>query len=41
MSYPYVSQIETGDRDPSLRTMHKLAEALEMGRARYPAVLAS
>jgi transcriptional regulator with XRE-family HTH domain len=28
VSYPYLSQIETGDRDPSLRTMHKLAEAL-------------
>jgi len=30
VSYPYVSQIETGDRDPSLRTMHKLAEALDI-----------
>ncbi|MCW2672986.1 MAG: hypothetical protein JWP14_1575 [Frankiales bacterium] len=30
LSYPYLSQIETGDRDPSLRTMHKLAEALEV-----------
>jgi transcriptional regulator with XRE-family HTH domain len=30
LSYPYISQIETGDRDPSLRTMHKLAETLEM-----------
>lgn len=30
MSYPYVSQIETGDRDPSLRTMRKLAEVLEV-----------
>jgi transcriptional regulator with XRE-family HTH domain len=30
LSYPYVSQIETGDRDPSLRTMHKLAETLEL-----------
>ena len=30
MSYPYVSQIETGDRDPSLRTMRKLAEVLEL-----------
>ncbi len=28
VSYPYVSQIETGDRDPSLRTMRKLAEVL-------------
>lgn len=30
VSYPYVSQIETGDRDPSLRTMRKLAEVLEL-----------
>lgn len=30
VSYPYVSQIETGDRDPSLRTMRKLAEVLEV-----------
>lgn len=30
MSYPYVSQIETGDRDPSLRTLRKLAEVLEL-----------
>lgn len=30
LSYPYVSQIETGERDPSLKTMHKLAETLEL-----------
>ena len=30
VSYPYVSQIETGDRDPSLRTMSKLAEVLDV-----------
>ncbi len=30
VSYPYVSQIETGDRDPSLRTMRKLADVLEL-----------
>ena len=30
LSYPYLSQIETGDRDPSLRTMHRLAEALDV-----------
>jgi transcriptional regulator with XRE-family HTH domain len=30
VSYPYVSQIETGDRDPSLKTMRKLAEILEL-----------
>ena len=30
VSYPYVSQIETGDRDPSLRTMRKLAEILQL-----------
>jgi transcriptional regulator with XRE-family HTH domain len=30
LSYPYISQIETGDRDPSLKTMHRLAEALEL-----------
>ncbi len=30
MSYPYVSQIETGDRDPSLRTLRKLADVLEV-----------
>ena len=30
MSYPYVSQIETGDRDPSLKTLRKLAEVLQL-----------
>jgi transcriptional regulator with XRE-family HTH domain len=30
LSYPYLSQIETGDRDPSLRTMHRLADALDV-----------
>jgi transcriptional regulator with XRE-family HTH domain len=30
VSYPYVSQIETGDRDPSLRTIRKLADVLEV-----------
>jgi transcriptional regulator with XRE-family HTH domain len=30
VSYPYVSQIETGDRDPSLKTLRKLAEILEL-----------
>jgi transcriptional regulator with XRE-family HTH domain len=30
VSYPYVSQIETGERDPSLRTMQRLAETLEV-----------
>jgi transcriptional regulator with XRE-family HTH domain len=29
-SYPYVSQIETDKRVPSMRTMHALAEALEV-----------
>ncbi len=28
VSYPYVSQIETGDRQPSIKTMAKLAQAL-------------
>jgi transcriptional regulator with XRE-family HTH domain len=30
VSYPYVSQIETGDRDPSLKTLRRLAEILEL-----------
>lgn len=30
VSYPYLSQIETGDRDPSLRVLRKLSEALEV-----------
>lgn len=28
LSYPYISQIETGDRDPSLKTLRRLADAL-------------
>jgi transcriptional regulator with XRE-family HTH domain len=30
VSYPYFSQIENGDRTPSLETMRKLADALEL-----------
>lgn len=30
VSYPYVSQIETGERDPSLKTLRRLAEVLEL-----------
>lgn len=30
VSYPYISQIETGDRVPSLNTMRRLADALEL-----------
>jgi transcriptional regulator with XRE-family HTH domain len=30
VSYPYISQIENGDRTPSLETMRKLADALEL-----------
>lgn len=30
VSYPYVSQIETGDREPSLRTLMKVAGALDL-----------
>lgn len=30
LSYPYLSQIETGNREPSLRTLQKLASALEL-----------
>ena len=30
VSYPYVSQIETGEREPSLRTLQKLSSALEV-----------
>lgn len=29
VSYPYVSQIETGERDPSLKTLRRLADVLE------------
>lgn len=31
LSYPYVSQIETGDREPSLKRLHDLAHALGVG----------
>lgn len=30
VSYPYVSQIETGERDPSINTMRKLSSVLEL-----------
>jgi transcriptional regulator with XRE-family HTH domain len=30
VSYPYISQIENGDRTPSLDTMRKLADALQL-----------
>lgn len=30
ISYPYLSQIETGDRVPSLKTLAKLAQALAL-----------
>ena len=31
LSYPYVSQIETGDREPALKALSALAGALEVG----------
>ncbi len=40
VSYPYVSQIETGERDPSLRTMHKLAEVLDVPVEQMAALVA-
>ncbi len=30
LSYPYVSQLETGDREPSLKTMRALAPVLDV-----------
>ena len=30
LSYPYVSQIETGDREPALKAMHALAQATDV-----------
>lgn len=30
LSYPYVSQIETGEREPALKALHALAQALEL-----------
>ena len=30
VSYPYISQIETGDRVPSLNTLRRLADALDL-----------
>lgn len=30
LSYPYVSQLETGDREPALKAMKQLAPALEL-----------
>ena len=30
LSYPYISQIETGEREPAIKAMHSLAAALEV-----------
>ena len=30
LSYPYVSQLETGDRDPALKAMRQLAPVLDV-----------
>ena len=30
VSYPYISQIETGDREPALKALSKLSRALEV-----------
>lgn len=41
VSYPYVSQIETGERDPSLKTLRRLAEVLEIPVEQLASLVAS
>ncbi len=41
LSYPYVSQLEAGDRQPALRAMQALAPALEVRVEELAAMVAS
>ncbi len=40
LSYPYVSQLETGDREPALKTMRALAPVLEVRPEELAALVA-
>jgi transcriptional regulator with XRE-family HTH domain len=40
LSYPYVSQLETGDREPALKTMRALAPVLEVRAEELAALVA-
>lgn len=40
LSYPYVSQLETGDREPALKTMRVLAPVLEVRPEELAALVA-
>lgn len=40
LSYPYISQLETGYRLPSQKSLHRLAHALEMAPADLSAAIA-
>ena len=40
VSYPYISQLETGDREPALKALHKLAPVLEVRPEELAALLA-
>lgn len=40
LSYPYVSQLETGDREPSLKTMRALAQVLDVRPEELAALVA-
>ena len=40
LSYPYISQLETGDREPALKALHKLAPVLEVRSEELAALLA-
>ena len=40
LSYPYISQLETGDREPALKALHKLAPVLEVRPEELAALLA-
>ena len=40
LSYPYISQLETGDREPALKALHKLAPVLQVRPEELAALLA-
>ncbi len=40
LSYPYISQLETGDREPALKALHKLAPVLQVRLEELAALLA-
>ncbi len=40
LSYPYISQLETGEREPALKALHKLAPVLQVKPEELAALLA-